>query len=187
MTEISFIYKTNCDDITRYGKIKLNHISNNHKGLDIEIRRDVWYCLAYGLIQEDKDLYTLDLGIIGVVSNNNYKNYFTSNEFINFDMKMFSVYIFEEKNITYSFYNGKEITNQIKEFYVDKINIYRWEYDDDDFYISSSDDEEICDVNLTMCEERRLNVTPIPLVVEDKTIVLDQKNQLLRFDSSWFD
>jgi hypothetical protein len=169
MLEISFIYKTNCDENINYGKIKLGYVSYDTNGLDIEIKRVVWDWLSYGLIQEDKILIDLEIGVIGVLADNQWTAHFTHN---NYEKNIFKVYIYEEKDKTYGFYNGKEITCNTKELY--KINSfpykYRWDWDysdsemednDIELYVSS-DDEDSKDTSLNEdCKSERINVTPV--------------------------
>jgi hypothetical protein len=151
MVEISFIYKINDEVIINYGKIKLPYISDDeHSGLDILIRPDVWNCLSCVLfLDENKRLYKLDIGVIGALVNNYHTNHFTCEKS---EINIFKLYICEYRDTTYYYYNGKNITDKVSFSNVSNksLNIYESDKSDksdlsDNLYISSDEeDESIC-------------------------------------------
>ena len=104
MPEISFIYKLS-DNLSKtyFGKICLPHLSDDHDGLDNEIKETVITCInlyrksrGFGLVQD------VILGILG-----------TTTEWSSFgERKMFDMYIIKEITQNLYFMNGQEIMNE---------------------------------------------------------------------------
>jgi hypothetical protein len=132
MNEISFIYKINNDVNINFGKIKLNYIPEQHLGLDLFIKPDVWNCITNGL-NKDETLYHLTIGVIGILVDNMYATHYTCTAT---EINIFTVYIYEQLNNTYYYYNGKNVTTKSETLVLRESN---------DLYISSFDeyDDEV--------------------------------------------
>ena len=106
MTFITFIYKVGKNNKTYYGKYCVDYISDDHDGLDNEVK----YALVKGLNEYKKQNYKQKIKskiIIGVLSfsTNNYIPTYSSNN----EIKCFNFYHDYDKKI---YINGKIIFNE---------------------------------------------------------------------------
>jgi hypothetical protein len=136
MTIVSFIFRTDDDPTRMYGKIYLEYLSDDHEGIDHEIKYKIHNLLnAYRTRKLLPKIINLHIGVIG-----------TTNEFSTDDEKtMFDVYIREHG---YSHYNKCKRPTDFYCFgerFVETDIVYDYHsYDDeneDDEYNSDSDSE----------------------------------------------
>lgn len=187
MTEISFIYKHNNNETINYGKIKLSYISDDHSGLDREIKEYVWNLLSYILSVKNEVLRDLHIGVIGTLTDNSHSSHFTSDKL---EMSIFNMYIINRKDFCKYYYNGRDVTELADKFVTEKNNEYTWydsvygdsdsdsstinsEYDNNNnkLYVSDSDindkmsiekSDTISELEYQYEELELINVTPEP-------------------------
>lgn len=103
MSFITFIYKVGKNNKTYYGKYCFDYVSDDHDGLDNEVK----YILINGLneYRKKKNIQELKskiiIGILSFSSNNNIPTYSTDNE-----IKCFDFYCSHDNKI---YINGKLI------------------------------------------------------------------------------
>jgi len=75
MLEITFIFKFNNEKNNKYGKILLRYLSDNHEGIDNEIRDIVENAInLYMTSNLLSNINNLKIGIIGIIDGNLYSS-----------------------------------------------------------------------------------------------------------------
>lgn len=107
MVTITFIYRIKNINKTFYGKYVVDYMSDDHEGLDIEMKYELLeYINKYRDSKNIKKLKNknLSIGILSCTTNDNYLDYYSSEE-----VKCFDFY-YEKLNQTKIYINGKIIT-----------------------------------------------------------------------------
>lgn len=107
MVTITFIYKINNINKTFYGKYISDYMSDDHEGLDIEMKYTLLGCInKYRETKNIKKLKNknLSIGILSCSTNDNYLDYYSPNE-----IECFDFYYKEFKDIQV-YINGKKLT-----------------------------------------------------------------------------
>lgn len=107
MVTITFIYKLNNVNKTFYGKYIADYMSDDHEGLDNEMKIILLNEInKYRCSKNMKKLMdkNLSVGVLSCITNDNYLDYYSDNEIPCFDF-----YYKKFKN-TEIYINGKKIT-----------------------------------------------------------------------------
>lgn len=107
MVTITFIYKIKNVNKTFYGKYITDYMSDDHEGLDNEIKNDVLDSI--NVFRASKNMKKLKyknllIGVLSCITNDNYLDYYSSDE-----IKCFDFYYKKFKE-TQIYINGKKIT-----------------------------------------------------------------------------
>jgi hypothetical protein len=106
MVTITFIYKIKNINKTFYGKYVADYMSDDHEGLDVEMKYILLGCInKYRQPINIKNLKNknLSIGILSCTTNDNYLDYYSSDE-----IKCFDFY-YEKFNEAKFYINGKKM------------------------------------------------------------------------------
>ena len=107
MVTITFIYKIKNINKTFYGKYISDYMSDDHEGLDTEIKDDVLDSInVFRVSKNMKKLKyeNLLIGILSCMTNDNYLDYYSDDEIACFD------FYYKKFKETQIYINGKIIT-----------------------------------------------------------------------------
>lgn len=118
MLEITFIFKFNNEKNNKYGKILLRYLSDNHEGVDNEIKDIVENAInLYMTANLLSNINNLKIGIIGIIDGNLYSS---DNEISIYDLYIDCTNKEYKKHIYY--YNNEKgfLNESIKQSFVGK-------------------------------------------------------------------
>ena len=107
MVTITFIYKIKNINKTFYGKYIVDYMSDDHEGLDTEIKNDVLKFI--NVFRSSKNIKKIKyenllIGVLCCITNNNYLDYYSPDEIECFD------FYYQKFRDTQVYINGKKLT-----------------------------------------------------------------------------